>query len=47
VSEADVRELHAPYCADDAIDVVMFSGPQLSLHELSQLAAPAAPRKSR
>ena len=45
VGEADVRALHARYRIDDAVDVVVFSGPQLSLHELSQLAALARGRR--
>jgi predicted aconitase len=38
VGEAEVRALHAKYQTDDTIDVVVFSAPQLSLHELSRLA---------
>ena len=43
--EQAVRALRARYPADDAIDVVVFSGPQLSLHELAQLAALADGRR--
>jgi predicted aconitase len=45
VAEAEVLALHARYRADDAIDVVVFSGPQLSLHEVSQLAGLARGRR--
>jgi hypothetical protein len=39
ISAADLEALHAAYAADDEIDVVVFSAPQLSLYELRQLAA--------
>ena len=45
VGEADVRALHERYITDGAIDVVVFSGPQLSLHEISQLATLAQGRR--
>jgi predicted aconitase len=38
VGRADAEALHASYRVDDAIDVVVFSGPQLSLLELASLA---------
>jgi predicted aconitase len=36
---ADLRELQAAYAADEDVDVVVFSAPQLSLYELRDLAA--------
>jgi predicted aconitase len=38
VGEAEVRALRASYRTDEGIDLVVFSAPQLSLMELSQLA---------
>lgn len=38
VGEAEVRALMANYPADGAVDVVVFSAPQLSLYELRDLA---------
>jgi len=38
VAEADVRALQSRYRTDDAVDVVVFSAPQLSLMELARLA---------
>jgi len=38
-TRADVRKLQASYRVDDRVDVVVFSGPQLSLLELRDLAA--------
>ena len=38
-TRADVRSLQASYRVDDKVDVVVFSGPQLSLLELRDLAA--------
>ena len=39
IGRADAEALQASYRVDDAIDVVAFSGPQLSLHELASLAS--------
>jgi predicted aconitase len=39
VTRADVDELQRSSHADDGVDVVVFSAPQLSLYELSDLAA--------
>ena len=39
VTHADVESLQHAYRTDGAIDVVVFSAPQLSLYELSELAA--------
>ena len=39
IGASDLRALQAAYAADDAVDVVVFSAPQLSLYELRQLAA--------
>ena len=39
VSGSDVEALQASYRTDEAIDVVVFSAPQLSLYELRELAA--------
>jgi len=38
VTRADVDELQNSYHSDDQVDVVVFSAPQLSLYELSDLA---------
>ena len=38
VTKADVDELQNSYHTDDQVDVVVFSAPQLSLYELSDLA---------
>jgi predicted aconitase len=38
VTRADVDELQRSYHTDDQVDVVVFSAPQLSLFELSDLA---------
>jgi len=39
VSRADVAALQSAYRTEDAVDVVVFSAPQLSLYELRDLAA--------
>jgi predicted aconitase len=39
VTRADIEELEKSYRKDDAVDVVVFSAPQLSLLELAELAA--------
>jgi predicted aconitase len=39
VGRADVEALQASYRGDERVDVVVFSGPQLSLLELRDLAA--------
>jgi predicted aconitase len=38
VTKADVDDLQNSYHTDDEVDVVVFSAPQLSLYELSDLA---------
>src|SRR3984885_8491677 len=38
ITRAEVDELQRSYHTDDAVDVVVFSAPQLSLYELSDLA---------
>jgi predicted aconitase len=38
VTKADIDELQNSYHSDDQVDVVVFSAPQLSLYELSDLA---------
>ena len=39
VTRADIEALQKSYRKDDAVDVVVFSAPQLSLLELAELAA--------
>jgi predicted aconitase len=39
ITKADVDALRQSYHTDDSVDVVVFSAPQLSLYELSDLAA--------
>jgi predicted aconitase len=39
IGEREVKALQQAYAADDEVDVVVFSAPQLSLYELRELAA--------
>ncbi len=39
IGESDIVALRQSYAVDDAIDVVVFSAPQLSIYELRELAA--------
>jgi predicted aconitase len=47
VGRADVMALQSSYAVDDAVDVVVFSAPQLSLFELRTLASLCDGRKFR
>lgn len=47
VGHAEVEALHQSYAVDTAVDVVVFSGPQLSLFELRSLAALCRGRQFR
>ena len=47
VGEPDVRSLFAQFAGDGGLDVVVFSAPQLSLHELAALAELCDDRRFR
>ncbi len=47
IGEAELRGLHAAYAAEQDVDVVVFSAPQLSLYELRELAALCDGRRFR